>query len=110
VFEDEAKDVIVSRNGQWYQMLNRNQERLHCKRTSEREERKVWRGGDGGDNGKCSRVPRKTKIFLSRRELYFSAIDTNLLKCKLEMLIPKQEVGILHFQIPNQKCDSVSCF
>lgn len=51
---------------------------------------------------------RKARIFLGGGEIIVPCYRFFL--CKLEIMIPTQDAGILHFQIPNQKWDSVSCF
>lgn len=63
------------------------------------------KGRDNGDNGKSSRGPRvgKRGHSLAEEKLYFSITDTSFSYANLEIMIPTQDVSILHFQIPNQK-------
>lgn len=43
-------------------------------------------------------------------EIIFQCDRYTFFLCKLEIMIPTQDVGILYFRIPNQKWDPVSCF
>lgn len=43
-------------------------------------------------------------------ELSFRVGDAHFKKCKLETVMPAQDVGMLHLQIPNQEWDSVLGF
>lgn len=43
-------------------------------------------------------------------ELSFCVEDAQFKKCRLEAMMPAQEVGMLHLQIPNQEWDSVLGF
>lgn len=55
-------------------------------------------------------LDEKGKDILGGGKIVFPCYGYKFFLCKCGNYNPTQDVGILHFQIPNQKRDSVSCF